>query len=44
MIYKILGGITLLLALLVLGGWNFHTTVRTERTFNARFNCCSEER
>jgi uncharacterized protein YndB with AHSA1/START domain len=35
MIYKILGGITLLLALLVLGAWNFHTTVSTERTFNA---------
>ncbi len=35
MIYKILGTITLMLALLVLGAWNFHTTVRTERTFNA---------
>ena len=35
MIYKILGSITLMLALLVLGAWNFHTTVRTERTFNA---------
>ena len=35
MIYKITGGITLILALLVLGAWNFHTTVRTERTFNA---------
>jgi uncharacterized protein YndB with AHSA1/START domain len=35
MIYKIAGGIALVLALLVLGAWNFHTTVRTERTFNA---------
>jgi uncharacterized protein YndB with AHSA1/START domain len=35
MIYKILGGITLILALLVLGAWNFHTTVRTERNFDA---------
>jgi len=35
MIYKIVGSITLMLALLVLGAWNFHTTVRTERTFNA---------
>jgi uncharacterized protein YndB with AHSA1/START domain len=35
MIYKILGSIILLLALLVLGAWNFHTTVSTERTFNA---------
>ena len=35
MIYKILGGITLMLALLVLGAWNFHTTVRMERSFNA---------
>ena len=35
MIYKILGGIALTLALLVLGAWNFHTTVTTERTFNA---------
>jgi uncharacterized protein YndB with AHSA1/START domain len=34
MIYKISGGIALLLAVLVLGAWNFHTTVRTERTFN----------
>ena len=34
MIYKILGSITLMLALLVLGAWNFHTTVRMERTFN----------
>jgi uncharacterized protein YndB with AHSA1/START domain len=35
MIYKISGGITLMLALLVLGAWNFHTTVCMERTFNA---------
>ena len=35
MIYKILGSTTLLLALLVLGAWKFHTTVSTERTFNA---------
>jgi uncharacterized protein YndB with AHSA1/START domain len=35
MIYKISGGIVLMLALLVLGAWNFHTTVSTERTFNA---------
>jgi len=35
MIYKILGGITLMLALLALGAWNLHTTVCTERTFNA---------
>ena len=35
MIYKISGGITLMLALLVLGAWNFHTTVSMERTFNA---------
>jgi uncharacterized protein YndB with AHSA1/START domain len=35
MIYKISGSIALMLALLVLGAWNFHTTVRTERTFNA---------
>jgi len=35
MIYKISGSITLMLALLVLGAWNFHTTVCTERTFNA---------
>jgi uncharacterized protein YndB with AHSA1/START domain len=35
MIYKILGSITLTFALLVLGAWTFHTTVRTERTFNA---------
>ena len=35
MIYKILGGTALVLALLVLAAWNCHTTVRTERTFNA---------
>ena len=35
LIYKILGAITLMLALLVLGAWNLHTTVRAERTFNA---------
>ncbi len=35
MIYKVSGSITLMLALLVLAAWNFHTTVRTERTFNA---------
>jgi uncharacterized protein YndB with AHSA1/START domain len=35
MIYKILGGSTLMLALLVFAAWNFHTTVRIERTFNA---------
>lgn len=35
MICKILGTITLTLALLVFGAWNFHTTVRMERTFNA---------
>jgi uncharacterized protein YndB with AHSA1/START domain len=35
MIYKISGSITLMLALLVLGAWKFHTTVSMERTFNA---------
>lgn len=35
MIYKIAGMIALILALLVFGAWNFHTTVRVERTFNA---------
>jgi uncharacterized protein YndB with AHSA1/START domain len=35
MIYKISGGIVLLLALLVVGAWNVHATVSTERTFNA---------
>ena len=35
-IYKISGSITLMLALLVLGAWKFHTTVcHMERTFNA---------
>ena len=36
MIYKILSGITLVLTLLVIAAWNFHTTVGTERTFSAR--------
>src|SRR5258707_12300597 len=35
MIYKISGSITLMLALLVLGAWKFHTTVWMKRTFNA---------
>ncbi len=35
MIYKISSSVTLMLALLVLGAWNFHTTVHMERTFNA---------
>ena len=35
MIYKIAGSITLMLAVLVLAAWNFHTTVSAERTFNA---------
>jgi uncharacterized protein YndB with AHSA1/START domain len=38
MIYKILGSVALLLAVLVLlvvVAWNFHTTFSTERTFNA---------
>ncbi len=35
MVYRVLGSITLTLALLVLGAWNFHTTVSNERTFNA---------
>jgi len=35
MISKILGSIALILALLLLGAWEFHTTVRMERTFNA---------
>ena len=35
MILKTLGCITLLLALLVAGAWNFQTTVSMERTFNA---------
>src|ERR1700704_5764706 len=32
---QISGSITLMLALLVLGAWKFHTTVSMERTFNA---------
>ena len=35
MTYRIWGGITLMLALLIVFAWNFHTTVSTERTFNA---------
>jgi len=35
MIYKILGSVTLMLALLIVGAWNFHTTVTSGRTFNA---------
>ena len=35
MIIKTLGCITLLLALLVAGAWNFQTTVSMESTFNA---------
>lgn len=35
MIYKISGSIILMLALIVLVAWNLHTTVRTERTFDA---------
>src|SRR5258708_33257200 len=35
MMYKISGSITLVVALLVLGAWKFHTTVCMERTFNA---------
>jgi uncharacterized protein YndB with AHSA1/START domain len=35
MIYKISGSIALVLTLLIIGAWNFHTTVFTERTFNA---------
>jgi uncharacterized protein YndB with AHSA1/START domain len=35
MIYKISGCITLMLVLLIVGAWNFHTTVCVERTFNA---------
>jgi uncharacterized protein YndB with AHSA1/START domain len=35
MFYKVLGSIILMLALLVLGAWKFHTTVSMERTFNA---------
>jgi uncharacterized protein YndB with AHSA1/START domain len=33
--YKVAGCIALMLALLVAGAWNIHTTVRMERTFNA---------
>lgn len=35
MIYKILGSIVLIAVALVLGAWNFRTTVSTQRTFNA---------
>jgi uncharacterized protein YndB with AHSA1/START domain len=35
MIYKISASVALMLALLVLCAWNFHTTVSAERTFNA---------
>ncbi len=35
MIHKVLGSIALVLALLIVSAWNVHTTVRTERTFNA---------
>ena len=35
MIYKLLGGITLILVLLLFGAWNLHTTLSMERTFNA---------
>jgi uncharacterized protein YndB with AHSA1/START domain len=35
MIYKISGTIALIFALMVAGAWNFHTTVRMERAFNA---------
>jgi len=35
MIYKILGSIALVLALLVTLAWNLHTTVSAEHTFNA---------
>jgi uncharacterized protein YndB with AHSA1/START domain len=35
MIYKILGGIALTLAVAILVAWNFHTTVHMERTFDA---------
>ena len=35
MVYKVLGGATLVLALLVAGAWNFQTTIVVERTFNA---------
>lgn len=35
MIWRILGGIAVVLAVVVLIAWNFHTTVSTERIFNA---------
>ena len=35
MLYKVLGSLTLLLALLILGTWQLRTTVRVEHTFNA---------
>jgi uncharacterized protein YndB with AHSA1/START domain len=35
MIYKILGSIVVVLVLVILGAWNLHTSVSTERTFNA---------
>jgi uncharacterized protein YndB with AHSA1/START domain len=35
MIWKILGGIAVVMAALILCAWNFHTTVSAERTFNA---------
>jgi uncharacterized protein YndB with AHSA1/START domain len=35
MIYKITGGIAVMLTVLVLGAWNLHTTVSAEHTFNA---------
>ena len=35
MIYKILGSIALILAVMLVGAWHFHTTVSVERTFNA---------
>ena len=35
MIYKISGSIALMLALLVVGAWNFRTIVSMEHTFNA---------
>jgi uncharacterized protein YndB with AHSA1/START domain len=35
MLYKVSGGIILMIALLIVVAWNFHTTVTTERTFSA---------
>jgi uncharacterized protein YndB with AHSA1/START domain len=35
MMWKILGGIALMFVLLFVLAWNFQTTVRTERSFNA---------